>query len=112
MKPVLSGIKTAISNGAKWFLSLPRNTQIISAVASGIVLVGSVTGVTIATAHRHEYSPTVTVPTCLQQGYTTYECECGDKYVDDYISAIGHTTSDWITDKEANCTEDGSMHQI
>ena len=149
-------MKKFFSNVAKWFVRLPKKTQIISAVVSGVVLVGSVTGIVVATAHRtahrHEYLSTVTEPTCLEQGYTTYECECGDTYVDNYVSAKGHTevvdavvtptcttngktegkhcsvcnevlitqnyipmshtVGEWITDKEANCTEDGSKRQV
>ena len=39
--------------------------------------------------HSHSYTPTVTAPTCTEQGYTTYTCECGDSYVDDYVEATG-----------------------
>ena len=38
----------------------------------------------------HTYTPTVTAPTCTEQGYTTYTCACGDSYVDDYVEALGH----------------------
>ena len=27
-------------------------------------------------------------------------------------AALGHTDGEWITDKEPNCTEDGSKHQV
>ena len=38
-------------------------------------------------AHEHEYTAIVTTPTCTEQGYTTYTCECGDNYVADYVDA-------------------------
>jgi len=41
-------------------------------------------------AHTHNYTPAVTAPTCTEQGYTTYTCDCGDSYVDDYVPAAGH----------------------
>jgi hypothetical protein len=42
----------------------------------------------------HAYSAVVTAPTCTEQGYTTYTCECGDSYVGDYVDATGdHTYS-------------------
>ena len=28
------------------------------------------------------------------------------------MTKLGHTAGEWITDKEANCTEDGSKHQV
>ena len=40
-------------------------------------------------SHTHSYTPTVTAPTCTEQGYTTYTCDCGDSYVDDYVDATG-----------------------
>lgn len=41
--------------------------------------------------HKHDYESVVTAPTCTEQGYTTYSCECGDSYVDDYVDATGHS---------------------
>ena len=39
----------------------------------------------------HEYQDSVTIPTCVDQGYTTYTCSrCGDSYVDSYTDALGH----------------------
>ena len=35
--------------------------------------------------HEHTYTAEVTAPTCTEQGYTTYTCECGDTYVADYV---------------------------
>ncbi|MBQ3357165.1 MAG: S-layer homology domain-containing protein [Oscillospiraceae bacterium] len=40
--------------------------------------------------HTHRYTDTVTAPTCTEQGYTTHACECGDRYVDSYVNALGH----------------------
>ena len=40
--------------------------------------------------HTHEYTATVTEPTCTEEGYTTYICACGDYYVADYVDALGH----------------------
>ena len=48
--------------------------------------------------HTHAYTATVTAPTCTEQGYTTYTCECGDGYVGDYVEATGHAY------ENGNCT--------
>jgi hypothetical protein len=58
--------------------------------------------------HQHNYSSTITTPTCTDQGYTTYTCECGDSYVDDYVEATGHAWDDGVVDKEPTETESGS----
>ena len=44
----------------------------------------------VAETHVHDYTATVTAPTCTEQGYTTYTCACGDSYVGDYVDALGH----------------------
>ena len=48
--------------------------------------------------HAHDYTSTVTQPTCTEEGYTTYTCSCGDTYRDNSVEATGHS---WT---EANCT--------
>ena len=41
--------------------------------------------------HTHNYSNTLVNPTCTEQGYTLYSCDCGYSYRDDYVKANGHT---------------------
>lgn len=41
--------------------------------------------------HAHAYVESVTRPTCTKQGFSTYTCECGDSYIDNYVDALGHT---------------------
>ncbi len=60
-----------------------------------------------AVAHKHEYRGTVTKPTCLEKGYTTYLCECGDSYNANYTDALDHSytakpSASKVTD--ATCT--------
>ena len=57
-------------------------------------------------SHECEYTQKVTAPTCTEKGYTTYTCECGDSYVDNYVDAKGHTE---VTDQAvaATCTTTG-----
>ena len=31
--------------------------------------------------HEHNYTATVTEPTCTEKGYTTYTCDCGDNNI-------------------------------
>lgn len=44
------------------------------------------------TQHKHDFIPSVTKPTCLSEGFTTYTCSCGECYTKDYVSAVGHKT--------------------
>lgn len=41
--------------------------------------------------HTHKYTAKVTAPTCLDKGYTTYTCKCGDSYLSEYKDAKGHS---------------------
>ena len=54
----------------------------------------------------HSYSAVVTAPNCENAGYTTYTCSCGDTYVADEISALGHTEV-VLPGKAATCTTVG-----
>lgn len=50
-------------------------------------------------ANGHKYDSTVTKPSCIGTGYTTYTCTaCDDTYVDDETPATGHSFSN------GNCT--------
>jgi len=57
--------------------------------------------------HVHEYSKTVTNPTCTEKGHTHYKCECGDEYDDNYVDALGHSYGEWKSIKDATCLEKG-----
>ena len=51
-----------------------------------------------STEHTPKYLSVITLPTCTEQGYTTYTCICGNSYIDDYVDATGHShTSKIIT---------------
>lgn len=59
----------------------------------------------------------VTSPTCTEQGFTTYTCsidDCGYSYVDDYVSALGHTFGETVieTVKEADCVNGGTYYEV
>lgn len=40
--------------------------------------------------HTHTYTEAVIQATCTTQGYTLYECECGESYQDDYTEMTAH----------------------
>lgn len=42
--------------------------------------------------HQHNYTSKVIAPTCVDQGYTEFSCECGHTYKDEFKDATGH---DW-----------------
>ncbi|MCD8115580.1 MAG: PT domain-containing protein, partial [Oscillospiraceae bacterium] len=45
----------------------------------------------------HDYTATITEPTCTDGGYTTYTCSrCGNAYTDNYTDALGHAWDDGV----------------
>lgn len=56
--------------------------------------------------HVHSYSKKITAATCIEYGYTTYTCTCGDYYISDYVNVAPHSFSNYscsvcgIADKE------------
>ena len=74
----------------------------ITAVAPGTAVItatapnGISADISVSVVCEHTYEPSVTAPTCTEQGYTTYTCECGDSYVADYVDATGHTYKNGI----------------
>lgn len=63
----------------------------------------------LSTIHVHSYTPVITPPTCTEQGYTTYTCECGDSYISDYTDALGHNWDDGVITTEPTYTTDGTI---
>lgn len=63
-------------------------------------------------AQGHAYQSKVTAPTCTEKGYTTHTCSrCGNSYQDSETATLGHDWGEWVVDKEATGTEDGSQHR-
>ena len=61
-----------------------------------------------AAEDQHEYTSVVTVPTCVNQGYTTSTCSlCGNVTKDQYVSALGHNYGAWKQSIAPTCTATG-----
>ena len=58
--------------------------------------------------HVHSYTTQVVEPTCTEQGYTTYVCECGDTYKDNYVNAQGHSFTNYVSNNDATYEADGT----
>ena len=57
--------------------------------------------------HTHSYEAVVTAPTCIDAGYTTYTCICGDSYETDYVDALGHDWDDGKVTTEPTYEQNG-----
>jgi len=58
---------------------------------------------------EHTYISAVTAPTCTEKGYTTYTCECGDSYEDDFVDELGHDYNSGVVTTEPTHTTYGVM---
>ena len=58
----------------------------------------------VTDGHTHSYTPSVTAPTCTEQGYTTHTCACGDTYTDSYTEATGHNVTAWTPNNNGTHT--------
>ena len=57
---------------------------------------------------EHEYTATVTVPTCTEAGFSTFLCgKCGKTYIGDDTDALGHDFEQWKTTTVPTCTVEG-----
>lgn len=62
---------------------------------------------TVTAEHIHQYTRTVTPPTCTEQGYTTYTCTCGDSYRSDYTNPLDHSWDAGVVTTPATETAPG-----
>ncbi len=62
---------------------------------------------TVIDALGHDYEAVVTVPDCVNAGYTTYTCSvCGDSYIADETDALGHTEAEAVEENRVEATMD------
>ena len=68
----------------------------------------------VYTVSAHSYKAVVTDPTCVDKGFTTHTCVCGDSYVDTYVDANGHTDGETVVEnkKAPTCTATGSYDNV
>lgn len=46
----------------------------------------------------HDYEEQIVAPTCIDEGYSVFNCSlCGDSYIDSYVDPLGHTWDDGVT---------------
>lgn len=57
--------------------------------------------------HTHSYVPSVVAPTCTSDGYTRYDCPCGDSYQDTTVPSNGHDWGEWTLIKAPTVQTEG-----
>lgn len=67
-----------------------------------------VTGHEKLNATGHQYEVTTNTASCDQGGEVTYTCAvCGSNYTDP-LGALGHSFTNYVSNNDATCTEDGT----
>lgn len=100
-------ITLTVPQGANWVYVLmvfvPAKMDDSEVVRSDIY----VDDVSLAKTADHTYTATVVEGSCTEDGYTKYDCLCGDSYVDESsrVVADGHDYQIVVTD--VTCTTDG-----
>jgi len=56
---------------------------------------------------NHEYNRFDKQPTCVTQGFTQYTCVCGSSYIENKVSALGHSYDEGVVTAAPDCTSDG-----
>jgi len=76
-----------------------RKIIIIFILISCIILSGCELNIEV---HEHDYIEEIISPTCTENGYTKYTCDCGDTYDDNIIESNGHSYTKWelVSDEE------------
>lgn len=82
-----------------------KGEEVVIAVSNGKVIYYNNPLTPVEAPHVHEYTTVVTAPTCTENGYTTFTCECGDTYKGEEVVTSGHKYEDVVT--EPTCTEGG-----
>ena len=120
-----SGNPISYYNGTRWEFAWQNGRQLASASSTdstGLMdteisyeydINGLRTSKTVVTsiyedAPAHNYVPTVIAPTCTEDGYTLYRCDCGDSYQDDAVPALGHDYT--VSGNVYTCTRCGHSY--
>lgn len=61
--------------------------------------------------HTHSYTEKVVAPTCTEDGYTVYTCQCGDSYRDQIVPATGHSFGQWEVVKKPTTEAEGQRQR-
>ncbi len=68
-----------------------KAVRIIVIVCAALLVVGAIVGILIvALGHKHNFTSETIAPTCTEDGYTKYVCECGFSYTNVDVIATGH----------------------
>ena len=70
-----------------------------------------VIGMTSCKSHTHSFDKTVVAPTCNDDGFTIYNCSCGERYTDDFVEKTGHKPGNWEIMVQPTCESKGSRAQ-
>ncbi len=94
----------------KW-IKILATLFVCTMLAFGVVACGDKDSSSLSSGdltHEHEYTTEITAPTCTAQGFTTYTCACGNEYIADYVNALNHDFTNYVSDNNATCTEYGT----
>ncbi len=87
-------------------------TKTATCERTGCNQTNTITDIGSMLVHNHDYDTEVISPTCTEQGYTVYTCDCGNSYNADYTSALGHSFVNYVSNNDATYDTDGTKTAI
>lgn len=63
---------------------------VVTSPTSGTTEATMPSGEVAEAEHQHSYRAVLIAPTCMEEGYTSYTCDCGDSYRGQHTAALGH----------------------
>ena len=70
----------------------PAATELLTAASPTVGVTETVipSGEAAEAEHQHSYHAVLIAPTCTDEGYISYTCDCGDSYRGQPVAALGH----------------------
>lgn len=72
-----------------------------------LAVIGCMLITSCASKHAHSYTALITNPTCSEQGYTLYKCECGKTYKENFVDTLDHQFGEWVVYTKPQETKEG-----
>ena len=94
--------------GGVYTVTFTEPVDSITLTAAKQIRANAITAVGGATA-EHNYQAVVTAPDCVNGGYTTYTCVCGDTYIGAETEALGHNYANAC---DADCNACGGIREV
>lgn len=82
------GSEQAETEAFEWLAA--TELLVVTSPTVGVTETVMPSGEAAGVVHQHSYHAVLIAPTCTDEGYTSYTCDCGDSYRGQHTAALGH----------------------